>query len=103
MAERRGHPLAAAVIALLSGLCGLLGWGVMSLIVNLSDFPETDYKWGDPPVIVGLVMTGAVVLGGVWWAWREGTGYWGRRPIAPDSPAGPPPPGAGGQKGGGDG
>jgi hypothetical protein len=86
----------AAFIVLFTGMFGLLGWGVMSLIVNLSDFPETDYKWGDPPVVVGLVIAGAVVLGGLWWAWRESTGHWGlRRKPELDSPAGPPGPGPG--------
>jgi hypothetical protein len=86
--ERRGRPVAAAVIVLVAMMCGLVGWVVAGLTINLCGDPAT-YDGGDMAVIVDLLVTGTVVLAGPWVAWRVGTGHWGRRrlPTAPSSEA----------------
>jgi len=82
MAERRGHPVAAGAIVLLTAMGAFMGWVAASWMVDLSYFPEPDYDWGDAPVVLALAATGMVVVAGLWLAWRLGTGGWGLRVSA---------------------
>ncbi len=78
MAERRGHPWAAAFISLITpavvGFGGVVWAAMMAVTEGSSGNPLTA---GD--IAPGVVVLAVVLVGGLWAVWREGSGGWGRR------------------------
>jgi hypothetical protein len=89
MAERRGHPLVAAFIAVVTVCLTLMVFAISSFNKEFSCSgsanPNCDATW-----VTLLVVGGLLFLGGLWCAWRIGAGRSsaGRRPAA-DAPAEP--------------
>lgn len=83
MAERQGHPVWAAIVVVATLLVAFL-LASFALIAALGG-STTD-------VICFLVSAVTVLVGGLWKAWRVGTGYWGRRPAPTPAPARAPAP-----------
>jgi hypothetical protein len=77
MAERRGHPVAGWVIALLSlavagvGVAAIL---VLQLFAGLSDDPTPVWWW-----LLAYGGDALLLVFGLWCAWRVGSGRWGLR------------------------
>jgi len=86
MAERQGHPVAAAFISLITLLVAVVVFVGADLLMNPQSFCgmlcDTNWwsTWGQAviPAAVCLVF-------GLWVSWRVGTGHRGlrRRPTAP--------------------
>jgi hypothetical protein len=81
--DRRGHPWAALLIVLLT-LVVAAGLFVGASLSAFSDALGSDSGFTLPL----LVLDGAVLVSGFWWAWRVGSGHGEGRP----QPVPPPPP-----------
>jgi len=82
MGERRGHPTAgwvvfAVTVALAGALVALLPLGLAGLAV--CSMLSGGQCVGGASLVVLAAVSVALVVGGFWWAWRVGTGGWGRR------------------------
>ena len=100
MGERRGHPAAGWVIGL-TALVGTLVLAVLSWVVFTFGVvangcmapgpcapPSHPYVWGG---VLCAVLAGGCFVGGLWLAWRVGSGRWRLRrrprPVLTSTPA----------------
>ncbi len=79
MGERRGHPVAGWVIGVYTAV-SVVGGGVAAAVLapavcSLGGDACERPAWGTAVVVVVLLL---VLVGGLWYAWRVGTGGWGR-------------------------
>lgn len=84
----QGNSTAAVLIALAVGVWAVVGWRLAYMKGCFLESPcptgPAEVHWADPGAILFLSVVGVAVLGGLWCAWRVGTGRWGRRP-SPDA------------------
>ena len=87
MGERRGRPVAAVGVAVVTVA---LAWAVFAYGQMATEaFPQPEPGgWDLYSPVIWNVLAGVVAVGGLWWAWRLGTGRWGLRcrPTEPSPP-----------------